>query len=263
MILANIEFPGTMISSQSAEEKFKINNFINSMENSIEDMAISLNFFTNSQFSPESYANDFERNRSIRSHIENEYRSNLPDANDFYVNNSYHRIEIEKKVRKEQVESGVIPISYKIRIQFIHAHSFLSAADAFSKFLSVFSKNEEFPHVKEINDQFQTAFPFLSKIRNSAQHIEDRSRGYGKPNDVKRDIKMDLKPIDNGFIKAENGGVLALSCLSGNKFGYTIDDGTYKEFEVSEMTLEIFVNFFQRIINGFPWEGFPSIHPRI
>ena len=36
---------------------------------------------------------------------------------------------------------------------------------------------------------------------------------------------MELKPINNNLIKAENGGVLVMSSLNGDRLGYTVDDG--------------------------------------
>ncbi|MNG06642.1 hypothetical protein D3C84_898980 [compost metagenome] len=129
--------------------------------------------------------------------------------------------------------------------------------------MSVLSDETELDHVKNIQRQFEDSFPSLTKIRNSVQHTEDRARGYGKSADVRKKVKMDLKPIDNGFIKAEGGGVLALSNLNGNRLGYTIDDGTYQEFEISQATLGRVAELFQHLINGFQWSGHSEISPHI
>ncbi|WP_351089711.1 hypothetical protein [Shewanella sp. S1-49-MNA-CIBAN-0167] len=172
-------------------------------------------------------------------------------------------IETEKLYRQEKLKSGEVPRSYKHRFAFIHAHSYLSSADTFSKYLSVLADETELDHVIKIKEQFNDIFPSLAKIRNSAQHSEDRSRGYGKPADVRKKVKMDLKPIDNGFIKAEGGGVLALSNLNGDRLGYTIDDGTYQEFEINQNSFGLVADLFQQLVNGFQWSGPVEISPHI
>ena len=205
----------------------------------------------------------WEFDRQLRMRIEQEYRAALPNENDFYNHHDYHRAETEKLYRQEKLNSGEVPISYKHRISFIHAHSFLSSADTFSKYLSVLVDEIELDHVKDLKKQLEDAFPSLAKIRNSAQHSEDRSRGYGKPTDVRKKVKMNLKPIDNGFIKAEGGGVLALSNLNGNRLGYTIDDGSYQEFEISQNSLGVVANLFQHLINVFQWTDPVEFSPHI
>jgi len=269
MFIVNIEYPGTWLEFPDKNKAFEIKNLISSMETAVIDMAITLTMFIECQqknqeeYSSDTMRDSWELDRQLRMRIEQEYRAALPNENDFYNNHDYHRTETEKLYRKEKLNSGEIPRSYKHRISFIHAHSFLSSADTFSKYLSVLADETELAHVKNLKKQLEDTFPSLSKIRNSAQHSEDRSRGYGKPADVRKKVKMDLKPIDNGFIKAEGGGVLALSNLNGNRLGYTIDDGTYQEFEISQNTLGVVADLFQHLINGFQWTGPVEISPHI
>lgn len=238
------------------------------METAITDMAITLTMFQNSQlrfntdllFEPTK--DDYERDNQLRMHIENEYRKKLPNENAFYNNYNLHRSENEKIYRQEKLKSGKIPNSYKHRISFVHAHGFLSAADTFSKYLSVLSAETKLDHVKDLQEKFEARLPSLTKIRNSMQHTEDRIRGYGKPADVRKKIKMDLKPIDNGIIKAK-GGVIGLSNLNDNRLGYTIVDGTYQELEISETTLGFVADIFQSLLKGFQWSGPTVISPHM
>ena len=268
MFIVNIEYPGTWLELPNREDVSELTSIISSMETTIIDMAITLTMFMDCQqksyleHASDNMKDSWERDRQLRMHIEKDYRDGLDDENDFYTNHEYHRAKTEKLYRQEKLNSGEVPRSYKNRFSFIHAHSFLSSADTFYKYLSVLSREKNLENIKVIKQQFEDTFPTLSKIRNSAQHSEDRIRGYGKPADLRKKIKMDLKPIDNGFIKAE-GGVLALSNLNGNRLGYTIDDGSYQEFEVSEITLGKVADLFQSLINSFQWSGLTSISPHI
>ena len=268
MFIVSLEYSGTWLELPDKDKAFEIQNHLSSMETALTDMAIALTMFDESQLrSHEEHTfgntkDSWERDSHLRRQIEDEYRSGLSSPTEYYTNHDVHRIETEKRFRQAKLDSGEIPRSYKHRFSFIHAHSFLSAADTFANFLTVIAEETSLQHVNQILAEFEANFPTLTKVRNSAQHVEDRSRGYGKPADVRKKVKMDLKPIDNSFIKAE-GGVLALSNLNGNKLGYTIDDGTYQEFEISQNTLSKIAGLFQRLINGFQWKGPAHIEPYI
>ena len=269
MIIVNIEYPGTWLEFPDKDKAFEIENLISSMETAVTDMAITLTMFVDCQQASheehrsEASKDSWEFDRQLRMQIEEEYRNKLPHEHDFYNQHEDHHLEIEKIYRQEKIKTGEVPRSYKHRFLFIHAHSFLSSADTFSKYLSVLADETELDHVKNIKQQFENSFSSLSKIRNSAQHSEDRIRGYGKPAQVKKKIKMDLKPIDNCLIKSEGGGVLALSNLNGDRLGYTIDDGTYQEFEINQNSLNVVANLFQQLINDFQWKGSVKTSPHI
>lgn len=269
MLIVNIEYPGTWLELPDKDTSFSISNLISSMENTIQDLAITLTMFNESvlknkqEYNSENIEEQWNIDNKLRSKIENEYISKLPKQNVFYENYEFHRQETDKLYREEKCKSGLIPNSYKHRVPYIHAHSFLSAADSFSKYLSVISNDTEIKFVADLLKEFNNALPTLRKIRNSAEHIEDRTRGYGKPADVRKKQKMELKPINNNLIKAENGGVLALSNLNGHKLGYTIDDGTYQELDINVDTLKFISDIFQRLINGFEWSGPKQLKPHI
>ncbi|NVN83338.1 hypothetical protein [Vibrio sp. Scap16] len=265
LYVVNIEYPGTWIQSDNDNKAFELNNLLSSMETHLNDMAISLTMFeeaANRSSVHRDHQGEWERDRELRQQVESHYKQSLPFENEIYQNYDYHRAEIEKLVREEKLKRGITPSSYERRYVFIHAHSFISSADSFSKFLNVLAEESELSVVSEIVEELNTNLPALRKVRNSAQHSEDRSRGYGKPADVRKKKKMDLKPVDNGMIKSESG-VLALSCLNGNRLGYTIDDGSYQEVEISLNTLAYFSELFHNVLNSFRWHGPARLTPHI
>jgi hypothetical protein len=75
--------------------------------------------------------------------------------------------------------------SYSRRLLFIYAESFLLSADRFAKFLSVLNKDIDFDQLKKLQCDLDQKFPTLTKIRNSVQHLEVGSRGYGTIKDSK------------------------------------------------------------------------------
>lgn len=265
MYIANIEYSGTRIQTKNNDNAFKLSNLLSSMETHVVDMAISLTMFEDAaRNSSASHDHEmvWEKNRVLSQQVENEYRQGLKIGDDIYKNYDYHRSEIEKLVRNEKLKQGIIPSSYKHRFVFIHAHSFISSADSFSNFLNVIAEESELNVISVLIEELNTKLPALRKVRNSAQHSEDRSRGYGKPADVRKKKKMDLKPVDNAMIKSDSG-VLVLSCLNGNRLGYTIDDGSYQEVEISVNTLEFLCKIFQKLINCFEWHGSSHIKPHM
>ncbi|HFF8523653.1 MULTISPECIES: hypothetical protein [Providencia] len=265
MYIVNIEYPGTWIQLDDQDKAFELNQLLSSMENHLIDMAIVLTLFEGACENNSIHLNheaEWEANRTLRQMIESEYKSNLHQQDDFYHNYEFHRNEIDKLVRNEKLKRGVLPSCYTNRLPFIYAHSFLSSADSFAKFLNVLAQESSIQNILWLVDEINTSLPALRQVRNSAQHSEDRSRGYGKPADVKKKKKMELQPISNGMIKAD-GGVLALSCLNGNKLGYTIDDGSYQEVEISVNTLAFIQDIFDKTLKSFDWKGPIQLKPHI
>jgi len=177
----------------------------------------------------------------------------------FYQNYDGLRLKIDIEMKRGKWQAGSLPRSYKHRLPFIHAHSFLYAIDGFGKFLEVIASEDGLPQaVCSIRDEFDRALPSLRKIRNSALHIEDRSRGFGTAVQARKKEKMKLQPIKNRMIDAPHGALM-LSNLNGNKLGYTIDDGSYQEIEISPLTLNIAKEALQKLIDTFTWNS-PSLH---
>ncbi|EMH8372094.1 hypothetical protein JEP63_00430 [Proteus mirabilis] len=265
MYILNIEYPGTWIQLDDKDKAFELNNLLFSMENHLIDMAIVLTLFEDSyknNYFHLDHEAEWEKNRALSQKVESEYRANLHQKDEFYHNYEFHRNEVDKLIRNEKLKKGVLPSCYSNRLPFIYAHSFLSSADSFVKFLNVLAQESPTHNILELVDDVYTNLPALRQVRNSAQHSEDRSRGYGKPADVKKKKKMKLQPISNEMIKAD-GGVLALSCLNGNKLGYTIDDGSYKEVEISVNTLSFIHEIFNKTLKSFDWIGPKQLKPHI
>jgi len=81
--------------------------------------------------------------------------------------------------------------------------------------------------------------------------MEDRSRGLGAGRNPK---PLELKPIDNRFIKSE-GGAIVLNGLNGTKYGNTMADGHYGEVDVSPQSMEALCVILQDILEAFKWTG--------
>ena len=140
---------------------------------------------------------------------------------------------------------------------FIYARAFLYALDAFDKFLGVLAKEANVPEeVAKFHAQIAEEFPHLRGVRNTAQHLEDRARGLGAG---KSPQPLDLKPITNSLINAPDGGVLALNCLNGSRYGSTMSDGHYGEIDVSPESMERLQKILEGVLQSFKWRG-PKRH---
>lgn len=161
------------------------------------------------------------------------------------MQNCLYDLEITLELFNESQEENnniKIPKIKSRRKPFIFSHYFLYSADTFSKLLNIFCHEN---HLNDILKNFNNKFPMLSDIRNSAQHLEDRIRGYKK-----NSKKINLKPINNGYIECENSVILSLGNLFGNKLSYTTANGDNEEFEISQRTLTEFVKILNTIKNS-------------
>lgn len=266
MYIVELKYPGNWLQLADKDKAWEISNLIMSMETQLTDMAIALSFFEEEirKVTNDIISNDirqqWEQDRALRAEIESRYREELGEEV-FYKDYAslFRKIDIEMKRKKWQ--DGSLPRSHKHRLPFIHAHSFLYALDSFGKFLDVIANEEGLPKVVcSIRDGFYTALPSLRKIRNSALHIEDRSRGFGTIEQTKKKERMKLQPISNRMLNAPKGA-LVLSNLNGNRLGYTIDDGSFQEIEISPITLNVASEALQKLIDSFAWDGLPQFRP--
>lgn len=88
----------------------------------------------------------------------------------------------------------------------------------------------------------------MRKIRNSALHVEDRSRRYASIKDKRERKRMDVAGV-------------GLSNLHGNILCYTIDDGTYQGIAISDGTLQVLVDSINKVLAAFRWKGPARISP--
>lgn len=249
MYVAEIIRPGTWLKLPDPEIKHEVEQMLSSMENRVAEAAITLTMFEMASFARSQDSNDeWERDRQIRSEVSELVRQEAGEL--YYQDYDRYSLESDRRVLKRKAELGITPRSYGHKIPFIHAHSFIYAVDSFGKFLEELCDYPNLPGaVTALRDSFDAELPTVRKIRNSAMHIEDRSRGYGTPGEKRKGIRMQT----NGF--------LGLSNLEGNQLCYTIDDGTYQRVAISAGTLETMTRILNQLLSSFEWEGSPRVSP--
>jgi hypothetical protein len=192
---------------------------------------------------------EWDRDAEIRQQVEAELRAEVGDM--YFRDFQRHHFEGERRALRKKVELGIAPQTYSHKVPFLHAHSFVYAVDSFGKFLDELCDYDATPQaVREIRDEFDRRLPMVRKIRNSALHIEDRSRRYASAHDKRKGKRMDVQ------------GFLGLSNLEGKLLCYTIDDGSYQKITIGQETLRVLVDTINRVIEAFPWKGWPHVAPR-
>ncbi|MBL4800317.1 MAG: hypothetical protein JKY45_00385 [Emcibacter sp.] len=244
--------PGTWLDYKDPDWCWKIEGIVGNLQSHFFEANISLNLFVGERHNKsrtdvgEQWDRDSKRRNEIREKIEEKYKGSFSRDNWELVH-----FETEVELKKEKWRTGVQPREFEHNTVFIFARSFLYALDAFNKMLKVLSEEENVPEkLKQLFQQFTETFPDLSYLRNSAQHIEDRVRGLGPHGKV-----LDLKPIENSFINAPNGGVLVINNLNGTKYGSTMSNGHYGEVDVSVKSMELLQVIFQEVLKSFEWKG--------
>lgn len=258
MFVFEIVTPGTWLDYDDRDWAWRIQNQLRSLESQFFEANAALNLFANAQSVRPSFADrenwerDSQRRAEIQRAIEQE-RGGLQPRNDW---DEIH-FEAEVRFKREKWSSGGVPREFEHNLPFIYARAFLYALDAFDKFLGVLAKEENVPtEVETYHEKVALAFPHLRGVRNTAQHLEDRARGLGAGRNPQ---PLDLKPIDNAFISAPGGGVLALNCLNGSRYGCTMSDGHYGEVDVSPDSMQHLQQILQDVLLSFKWRG-PKQH---
>ena len=248
MHIAEVIYPGTWLDLPDPDLAFELGGMLGHLEDRVAEAAIALTMFDvsiNSRTHPRA---EWERDAQIRQEVEDQLRAELGEM---YFRD-FHRFhfESERRALRRKAELGIVPHSYSHKIPFMHAHSFVYAVDSFGKFLDELCDYDAIPQpVREARDEFNQRLPIVRKIRNSAMHLEDRSRRYASSQDKKKGKRMDVQ------------GFLGLSCLEGNLLCYTIDDGTYQKIAVSQETLQVLVETINRVLHAFPCKGPPHVAP--
>ncbi|WP_323915768.1 hypothetical protein [Aeromonas caviae] len=261
MYIFEIIKPGTWLVSDDRDWSWEIEGILRSLEGQFYEANLALNMFLHAisrdreDMSRERWEADSNRRSAIRKELE----SQLENPYDHQNWDELH-LQTEIRFKREQWQSGRLPREFQHNQAFMHARAFLYALDSFDKFLNVLKLQAQVPQiVAELHDQFGSAFPQLRGVRNSAQHMEDRSRGLGAGKNPK---PLELKPIENGMISAP-GGALVLNCLNGSRYGNTMADGHYGEVDVSPNSMESLTSIFQSLLNAFAWKGPKSHLPSI
>ena len=242
MYLYELNYPGTWLQLENDEIRFEIEGLLRALEGILTEAAIALSMFEESRSQRSDARLEWDRDAELRQQVDDEIRREVGD--DYYRNFNTYRLLLGKRMRAKKAELGILPRSYLHKIPFIHAHTFVYAVDSFGKYLEVLQEYAQIPEeIGKCSDEFDRLLPSVRKIRNSALHIEDRSRGYGPPWDKKKGKKMEIH------------GFLGLSNLEGNCLCYTIDDGSYQSVEISSNVLGILVSLANRILASFEWSG--------
>lgn len=229
----------------------------------VQDAAICLSLFEDARQHhrvPESRAlwaatRDHERERERQ--IEETLEQQLPaDLDPSAFNRARRGISDQARVeaKRERWQAGEIPQSYQHRLAFIHAKSCLYAFDTIEKSLALLGGIPGIPgDVRAASSDFSAAFPDLKRVRDSAHHAEDRVQGK------RRRARLDLQPAALGTVNVSNVGVLILDVLNGNRFGGTLEDGTYGEVEISVASVAAAQRIVQAVLDCFQWIG-PESH---
>lgn len=248
MYIFELNYPGTWLQFENEEIKREIESMLRSLEDIVTEAAISLSMFEASRGNFGDPREEWDRDAVLRRQIDEKIREEAGD--DYYQDFDKYRVLSERQLRLKKADLGILPRSYIHKIHFIHAHTFVYAIDSFGKFLEELSVYEGVPQqVQHCLEEFNRLLPSVRKIRNSALHIEDHSRGYGSWKEKKQGKKM------------ETNGFLGLSNLENNHLCYTMDDGSYQRVEISQAVLNILVQITNHLLASFQWQGSPQIAP--
>lgn len=258
MYIFEITTPGTWLDYPDRDWSWNIEGLLRNLQTQFYEANTALNLFEQAQaqqsssFTKEQWQADSDRRSEIRSAVEAELGFNFSPE-------SWHRISHETEVRfkREKWVNGHVPREFERNTVSIYARAFVYALDGFDKFLGVLAAEPGVPpRIIELSDKIDSMYPDLRGVRNTAQHLEDRSRGLGAGRNPK---PMTLQPVENRLINAPGGGVLVLNALNGNRFGCTMSDGHYGEVEISPQALQLLSNLIHEVVQCFTWRG-PAQH---
>ena len=258
MYIFEITTPGTWLDYQDREWSWKIESQLSHLKSQFFEANLALNLFLAPlpKKSQMSHQDEWEKDSRLRTEIKQEIEAKY-DSFALHENWENIHFETEIKFKRTKWRQGHIPKEFTHNQKFIFAKAFLYALDAFNKFLKVLYQEDNVPeNIKDFYDEFGEVFPNFKSIRNTTQHLEDRSRGLGSGRNPQ---PMDLQPINNQIVNAENGGVLMLNVLNGTKYGCTMADGHYGEIDVSPESMEKLQTILQKTLESFSWKG-PNQH---
>lgn len=247
MFIPEIIYPGTWLQIDDRQVAFELELMIHQLEHLVIQAATTLQMFeaavsdVHTKLDPRA---EWEGDARIRQEVEDQLRAEDPDC--FFRDPHDYLFQTQLGMLRRKGELGIAPRAYLHSAPFIHAHSFVLAVDSFGKFLEVICDYDVLPGtVRDVRKKFDESLPGVSRIRNSALHLEDRLRGYLSPQDKEKGRRME--------------GTMSLGNLDGNKLGYTIDDGSHQgshqQIEVSQATLSILVDTLNELLSGLRWRG--------
>lgn len=257
MFVFEIVVPGTWLDCGERERAYKIQQQLSHLESQFFEANIALNHFANSRALHSRFADreSWERDSQRRSEI---FHSLEQEQGACASREQWEALTFEAEIifKQEKWSNGSVPREFEHKLPFIYARAFLYALDAFDKFLGVLAREDGVPEaVAEIHKQMAVEFPDLRGVRNTAQHLEDRSRGLGAGMNPK---PIDLKPIANNIVNAP-GGVLILDSLNDSRYGSTMSDGHFGEVDVSPESMQRLHKLLMDVLQTFKWQG-PKRH---
>jgi hypothetical protein len=180
-------------------------------------------------------------------------------APDHFERSEQIREHVRREVLREKWEREGGPETYRRRLVFIHARSFVTTLAVLQRSLIPLCEYDFEPEAKaaveSARDGFAFALPGLKDVRDSTTHVEDRIRGqerFGR--------KMQTQPLTNGVIHAPNGAPMIIEMLNDSCYGGTIANGTYAEVEVTDAATETARVAVQAVFDALPWRPGHTLH---
>lgn len=269
MFIFEVHTPGTQLLDFHDEKGREIESLLNHLKMNFFEANTSLNLYTEalnsmaSSFNENDWEADFKRRAEIREEVENEYGNprSFTSTGNFKI---YEDIYYEAEVRFNREKWATkLPEQLNQNKITIFAKAFLQALDGFDKFLKTLSNVDGCPAtIKQSHTKFLEAFPDLRGIRNTVQHLEDRSRGLGEWKKGQGYQPIDYKPPGKIVDVPDGVKVLILNCHNGTKFGCTKADGHYGEIDISPESMQSLQVIIHEILNAFQWHGMKRHEPR-
>ncbi|WP_152611906.1 hypothetical protein [Pseudomonas brassicacearum] len=269
MFIFEIVTPGTRIAGFDPEKNVKIQSLISHLKTCFFEASTALGLYTQElnelaeDIDIKEIDSNFKRRAEIRKEIERELGDtlNCPSSD---LQQIYEDIYFETVVRFNREKwSEKYPAQLSRHKITIFAKAFVQALDSFDKFLKILSEHENSPEaLKKIHEVFLDAFPDLRGVRNTVQHMEDRSRGLGVWKKGKGHQPIDFKPPGKFISAAKGAKILMLNNIFGTEYGCTMADGHYGKVDVSRESMQALQAILQCTLDSFQWEGAKEHEPR-
>lgn len=138
----------------------------------------------------------------------------------------------------DSIEAYERPSPYDAHLNTILAKHLVYSLDSIRNIINKLCKKcDPPPQVLPIYEEYKRRFGHLKFIRDSAIHIEDRSRGVNK----------------NGLPLGAN--IISLSNFVNNTYCFTGDDGNEYGIDITEETIRQAHEILQKIVDSYGWHG--------
>lgn len=212
----------------------------------------------------ESRRESWERDRRLEHAREQELKAadpRDPGAPDYIE----WRLRLSEQARRDVMRQkwavGELPRELQHRLPFLHAEAFVTALAQVRRTLQKLCETgvDTTDEIARACTNFDAGLPALKAVHDSVEHAEDPMRGQnykGQP--------LTPAPVTNTPVHAPGGGVLIGGMLNNNSFGWTVDDGSHGEVEISDATVEVARAAVQRALDSLPWRkhGYPTFLPQ-